>query len=285
MDGKEGSKNFLIGFLVGAASTLPGISGGVVAVLFRVYERLIDDVSHIRTKLKEDFWFLLTIGLGILIGLVGFLYVTKEMMTSYGLPTMFFFVGLIIGQLPDLVKITKKGEPVKTSHIVWLSLGLVVMMVLLFLELNGESGGNEAIIENSGPIVGIMLAFFVGALFSSSKIIPGISGSTVLLALGLYLWMINIVTGFELLYLIPFTLGFLIMMFVSTKVMSKIIEKHHHPLYYFIVGLTVGSVILVTVISYNDHIFEWTDVLIGLAAAIIGIAVSMAFGMMRRSEH
>ena len=283
MDAKEGSNNFIIGFLIGAASTLPGISGGVVAVLFGVYERLIDDVSRIRTRLKEDFWFILTLGLGILLGLFGFLYVTKYLMTTYGLVTMFFFVGLIIGQLPELMRITRKGERTKASHAVWLFLGLMVMMFLLFLELYGDEGSwGEELIISSGPAVGIVLAFLIGAIFASSKIIPGISGSTVLLAMGLYLWMINIITGFEMMYFIPFVIGFIIAMFAAAKVMSHILERYHHPLYYFIVGLTVGSIILITAISHRDYIFGLSDALIGAVALFIGIMLTAAFGRIRR---
>ncbi|MCL2786743.1 MAG: DUF368 domain-containing protein, partial [Methanomassiliicoccaceae archaeon] len=174
MDAKEGSNNFIIGFLIGAASTLPGISGGVVAVLLRVYERLIYDVSHIRTMIRKDFWFLATLGIGILLGLVALMYVTKYMMTEYQLATMFLFVGLIIGQLPELMRITRKGEPTKPSHVVWLSIGLAAMIALLTLELFSGEGGGEAFINSSGTAVGILLAFLVGSIFASSKIIPGI---------------------------------------------------------------------------------------------------------------
>ena len=286
MDAKEGSNNFIVGFLIGAVSILPGISAGVIAVIFNVYERLIDDVNHLRVKIREDLWFLVTLGTGILLGLLVFVYVTDYIMGVNLLAAMFFFVGLIIGQLPDLVRITKKGEPTKRSHLMWLSLGMAVMIVLLFLELYVGEGGGEAVIENSGLAAGIALSFAAGAILAVSKIIPGISGSTVLLALGLFTWMLTIITEFDIVYLIPFILGFVIAVFAFAKVMWHLIEKYHHPLYYFISGLTIGSIILIIAVSYDmGLIHSITDMLIGLGAAVAGVIVSLAFGMLRKTER
>ncbi|MDR2866491.1 MAG: DUF368 domain-containing protein, partial [Methanomassiliicoccaceae archaeon] len=131
MGAKEGSKNFIIGVLVGAASWLPGISGGIVAVIFGIYERLIDDVTHIRKKIREDFWFLAAILSGIVAGLLAVAYFLDYMMNEHLLAAMFLFVGLILGQLPSLMKITKRGEPTKAPHIIWLALGFAVMISLL----------------------------------------------------------------------------------------------------------------------------------------------------------
>jgi putative membrane protein len=281
MDAKEGSNNFIVGFLVGAVSMLPGISGGIVAVLFGIYERLIDDINHIRTKIKEDLGFLLTVGGGIFLGLLVFVYITDWLLGAFFVATMFFFVGLIIGQLPDLIRITKKGEPTRGPHIVWLALGLAIMIGLLFLELRTGGGGGEAVIESSGLLIGVLLSFFAGAILALSKIIPGISGSTVLLALGLFTWMLTIITDFKLVYLLPFCIGFVIAVFAFAKVMGYILENHHHTVYYFITGLTVGSIILIAAIT---DVSGFGDMLMGCAAAAVGIIVSLAFGMMLRPK-
>jgi len=281
MKPKEGVNNFVAGFLVGAASIPPGISGGLVAVLFGIYERLIDDINNVRTKIKEDLGFLLTVGIGILIGIVLMVFVTKYAMDTYLMITMFLFVGLIIGQLPSLIKITKRGEPTKGSHIVWLTVGVAVMLVLLYLELrSGGSDGGAKIIDNSGMLVGLILSFFAGAILAVSKIIPGISGSTVLLALGLYKWMLDIIAEFDLINLIPFGIGFIIAAFGFAKVMGYILKNHHHAVYYFIVGLTVGSIILILAITDTNGM---TDVIIGCAAAAVGVVISLALSMVKMS--
>jgi len=279
MDAKEGTNNFLVGILVGAASWLPGISGGVVAVLFGVYERLIDDVNNIRTKIREDFWFLVTLLAGIVVGLLIIVYVIDYMMSIYLMITMFFFVGLIIGQLPDLVKITRRGEPTRMSHVGWLAVGLAVMIVILVVELCFTDESGEDVIEGAGLLMGMTLSFIAGAVYAVSKIVPGISGATVMLVLGLYVWMNTIIKQFDLVYLLPFGIGFIIAVFAFAKVMGYILKNHHHPIYYFIIGLTVGSIIVILALTDVNGL---TDVLIGCAAAAVGIVISLGLSMIKR---
>ncbi|MCL2608153.1 MAG: DUF368 domain-containing protein [Methanomassiliicoccaceae archaeon] len=281
MGAREGSNNFIVGFLVGAVSWLPGISGGIVAVVFGVYERLIDDVNNLRTKIKEDFWFLFTLGSGIILGMLVMVFIIDYLMGAYLLATMFLFVGLIIGQLPSLTKITKRGEPTKGSHVVWFSLGIVAMMLLLLLKLNLGDGDGGDTIEHSGLFVGIALSFFAGAVFAVSKIVPGISGSTVLLALGLFTWINHLIASFDLLYLLPFGIGFIVAVFMFARIMGHILKNYHHPVYYFITGLTVGSIILIIAIT---EIVGFNDMLIGCAAAAAGVVMSLGISMIRRPD-
>jgi putative membrane protein len=278
MNAKEDSNNFFVGILLGAVTWLPGISAGIVAVLFGIYERLIDDVSHIRTKLRQDMRFLVALGSGVVIGIAVMVFVVDYLMGAYFVATMFLFVGLIIGQLPDLVKITKRGEPTKAPHIVWLALGFAAMMVLLFAELYFGGATGEDAIENSGLMVGLILSMVAGIVFAISKIIPGISGSTVLLALGLYGWLVAVMTGFQLIYLLPFGIGFVVGILVFAKVMWHILKMYHHQVYYFILGLTIGSIVLILAIT---DISGWTDVLVGIGAAVIGVIISLAFSLVK----
>ncbi|MCL2890482.1 MAG: DUF368 domain-containing protein [Methanomassiliicoccaceae archaeon] len=278
MSAKEDSNNFFVGILLGAVTWLPGISAGILAVLFGIYERLVEDVSHLRTKLKEDLRFLITLGCGVVIGIVVMVFVLDYLMNAYFVATMFLFTGLIIGQLPDLMKMTKRGEPVKGSHIVWLSIGFAVMMLLLLLELGPGGTWGENAITGSGILVGILLSFIAGMVFAVSKIIPGISGSTILIALGLWFWLISVMKGFELSYLLPFGIGFVAGILVFAKVMWYILERYHHQVYYFILGLTFGSIILILAISGAA---DWTDLGIGICAAVLGILISLAFSRIR----
>ena len=279
MNVKEGTNNLIAGLLVGAASIPPGISGGLVAVLFGIYERLIDDLNNIRTKIREDLGFILTVGIGILIGIVVMVFISRWAWDTFFMPTMFLFVGLIIGQLPSLIKITRRGEPTKASHIVWLTIGVAVMIVLLILELrSGDPDGGGKFIDDSGLLVGMILSFFAGAILAVSKIIPGISGSTVLLALGLYKWMLDIIAEFDLINLIPFGIGFIIAVFGFAKVMGYILKNHHHAVYYFIVGLTIGSIILILAIT---DVNGMNDVIIGCAACAVGIVISIVLSMVK----
>jgi putative membrane protein len=140
---------------------------------------------------------------------------------------------------------------------------------------------------DSALYIGVILSFVVGLIFAVSKIVPGISASTLLLALGLFYWMNSTVLHFDLLYLVPFGLGFIVAVALFSKVMWHLIENHHHPLYYFIVGLTLGSII---VILATDEVTESWDALgmnaafIAVAAAAIGLVVSLAFGRINSQD-
>jgi len=285
MDAKEGSKNFAIGVIVGAASIPPGISGGLIAVLFGIYERLIDDINNLRTKIKEDLGFLLAVGIGIVVGIVAMVFIAKYAWDNYLIITLFLFVGLIIGQLPSLIKMTKKGEPTRPMHVLWLTVGIIVMLFLLYLELrSGNIDGGERLIEDSTLVVGMLLSFVAGAILAVSKIIPGISGSTVLLALGLYKWMLDIISDFDMINLIPFGIGFVIAVFGFAKVMGYILKNHHHAIYYFVTGLTIGSMILILYLA-ADGSSGMNDILIGCAAVVIGIVISLALSMVKNPKE
>jgi len=279
---REGANNLVVGFVVGAASWPPGVSGGLVAVLFGIYERLIDDITHLRTKIKEDLGFILTAGIGIILGVMVMAFAIRYAMDTHMVITMFLFVGLIVGQIPSLIKITKRGEPVRMPHLLWLTLGFAVVMFLLAMEIWTGSPDRGDIIDNSGVVVGILMAVLVGGIFAVSKIVPGISGSTVLLALGLFDWMNRFITDFDMIKLIPFAIGFVIGVFAFAKVMWYVLKNHHHAVYYFITGLTFGSVILILAITNMQFVNGMTDILYGCVAIAVGVVISLAIGMIKK---
>ena len=282
MGEKGGIKHFIMGLVIGAAAWPPGLSGGVVAVLFGIYERLIDDLNNLRRKIKEDFAFIFSVGLGLIVGIIIMAFAVKwALEDSRRAVTMFLFAGLIIGQIPSLVKISKKGEKVRPPHIMWFAIGLAILMALLALDLMTDNADRGAMIDSSATMVAVAFAILVGVLFGLTTIIPGISGATVLLALGLFTWMNDFITGMELIKFIPFALGFVITIFAVGRIMGYILKNYHHAVYYFILGLTVGSTILILVTSYVYDITGTTDLFYGIAACAAGTAISLALSSIK----
>jgi putative membrane protein len=197
--------------------------------------------------------------------------------------TMFLFVGLIAGQIPSLLKITKKGERTTKSHAGWFITGLAILMTLLVLDIVSGNPDRGEMIDNSSTMVAVAFAILVGILFGLTTIVPGISGATVLLALGLFTWMNDFITGMEMIKFVPFALGFVITIFACAKVMSYVLKNHHHAIYYFILGLTIGSLILILVTTYMYDINGTLDLVYGCAACIIGIVVSVALSSIKFS--
>ena len=102
----EGLKNICAGAMVGVANIIPGVSGGTMAVVLGIYDRLIDSLSLRWQKLKKNFWFLLTVGVGALAGIFAFSVLIDYLLGHYNMPTNFAFVGIILGSIPMIYRKT-----------------------------------------------------------------------------------------------------------------------------------------------------------------------------------
>lgn len=263
-------KRFFIGAVIGVASMLPGVSGAVIAVCFGVYERLIEDIADLKNKLKPDFMFLLILGLGIVLGMGIAAVGLDELMKGSMVIALFFFLGLIVGQMPELKNLANEGtEKCSVYNMAGLIVGFVIMIAIMLLGV----GENVDIEHNMFSFVCLL---GVGIIFAVSKIAPGISGSTLLLALGLYQPMLNAVTGLDWFLITPMMIGLIIGLLGFAKVMNKAIANHRKSTYYTIIGLTLGS--MVVILSYAwAEMSTPHDIVFGIVSMIIGIVVSLAF--------
>ena len=134
-------KDFLVGALVGIMSMMPGASGGTIAVIFGIYERLIADLADIRHKLLKDLRFIIPVGLGIVVGLLVCAVGIDALLQNWEVPMMFFFAVLILCQIPDIAEMAngeEDGRPT-TWNIVACIVGIAVMVAFLFVGSN-DSG-------------------------------------------------------------------------------------------------------------------------------------------------
>ena len=270
MDIRQAVKLLIVGFIIGIAFVLPGVSGAVIAVVFGIYGRLITDISDLKKGIKEDFWFLLLLAAGLGAGFVTFSFVFDSFEEEYGAVMLLLFLGLIIGQIPEVCKIAKGDQPVKNSYIMWAVIGFAAMMVLLLLV--GEESADVVMNKDAG---GMAMSFGSGALLAVSGIIPGISGTSILLALGLFSPTMHIISDVNVLLFIPLVLGALIGMIFIAKIMNRLLNTRYHETYYAVLGLTIGSVILILPQIDTDVSIWW-----GILAVIIGLAVSLMFNIL-----
>lgn len=269
MDRREGVWNLLIGGLVGIASMLPGVSGAVIAVCFGIYERLIADLADFVKMIRKDFAFILLVGIGIVIGMLGISFGIDWLMDNYYAASLLFFLGLIGGQIPMLYRCTKPEEPSTKYNVAALVIGVAIMLVFVFIGNNGDVDiGHDAL--SLACMVG------VGVIFAISKIAPGISGSTVLLALGLYHPLTTALTEFDMTLLIPVGIGLLIGLFGFAKIMNNAMKNHRKSSYFAILGLTLGSLVLIFVDAMANY-SGTADLIGGMFALVAGILVSLLF--------
>lgn len=264
------AKNALIGAFIGVLSILPGASGGVAAVVFGVYERLVNDLADIFHKMKTDFRFLFFIGGGLILGMGVTAFGLDWLMTNLEVPAMFFFTGLIVGQFPDVFKMTQdNGKKSSAWNYLALVAGILITVLLVFA---GNLGGGESDADITRSVSMYLLLIFTGLIIAASKIAPGVSGSAILLAMGLYKPLISAFTNFDLIVILFFGVGLIIGIFLFAKIVSWALGAHRRSTYFLIFGLTIGSTLIV---AYNTLIV--TDTLIDVISGIIALVLGLIF--------
>ena len=232
--GVQAVKDLMVGMLMGIVSFLPGASGSTIAVIFRVYERLVADVADIKNKLLKDLWFVLPIGIGVLAGMFLCAKVLDELSKEYEIQLMFLFVALIVTQIPDIKRMGDDGSKLTPADIIAFVVGVAIMVVFMVIGWNAPVDK-----DNSGFIV-MML---IGVIYAMSLLSPGISGSTILLALGFYWVYTNVIGDFihHMDLVLPIALGALIGALAFSKVIDHCMKNYRKTTYMAILGLTVGS--------------------------------------------
>ena len=264
--------DILKGALVGIANIIPGVSGGTMAVITGIYEKLIDIIgnilSHLRswTKLKEDLKFIIPIGIGALIGIIGFSKLLKWLLTYYEMPTLYCFLGLIIGSLPLIFKnANEKGFNKK--YIIPFIITTVFMIVLNIIAISVNDG--NAIVEFSKTPIDMLKLVGYGFIAAGTMIIPGISGSMVLMIMGVYEAILTAVSNLDIITLIPFVIGVGIGIIVVSKIIDMLLDNFYGYTYYAILGFIIGSIIFI----FPGFAFTLTG-LASIITFVIGFAVS-----------
>ena len=278
-------KNIIKGAIIGIANIIPGVSGGTMAVSMGIYDKLIHCITHLFSELKKNIQFLVPIFVGAGIGLVGLSFVIEYLFDVAPLETNLLFIGLIIGGLPAMWK-RVKGNTVKVPHI----LSFVVFFALVVgLAAFGNGAGAEVVIE---PGVGMAIALFaVGVIAAATMIIPGVSGSMILLLLGFYNPIVTEINTFiralvafdmvalwrGILIFVPFGLGVVAGIFGIAKVIEIVFNKYPLIAYWAIIGLIVASPFAILLLSSFGTI-TILRVLVGVGALILGTIVAYKLG-------
>ena len=198
------------GFLFGIANIIPGVSGGTLALTMGVYEDLIESISHFFKDVRKSLKFLCVFGLGAILSILLMSKVISLSLDKFPFPTTLFFVGLIIGGIPLLTRKVRKNKVKPFNVLLFLiTFGIVIGMAFM------QEGNNVVSLSNVTPWM-MFLLFIVGMVAAATMVIPGVSGSFVLMLLGFYKPVVNTVSqltdfsmlGHNLLVLVPLELVF-----------------------------------------------------------------------------
>lgn len=246
---QEAIRLFFVGIILGVANVIPGVSGGTLAVVFNVYDRLINVISLNIKKIISEWKFLLPLGLGMVAGIIGFSKVITFLFENYPMQTNLFFVGIIAGSIPliyrkiksSMNEISSEKEKPYLSTIICFVISLAIMIVMtVFKDI---STSTIIYTELTMPLFFILMASgFLGAI---AMIIPGISGSFLLLAIGTYATVIGSLSDFNIPLMIPTAFGILIGLLFGAYLVRLLMEKTPSQTYGAIFGLVIGSIFTV----------------------------------------
>nr|WP_317362100.1 DUF368 domain-containing protein [uncultured Blautia sp.] len=276
-------KQILQGMVVGIANIIPGVSGGTMMVAMGLYDRLIHAITHLKSEFKDSMKLLIPIFAGAGIAIVALSRLFEFLLATYPIPTNFAFCGLIAGSLPFIFK-KVKGHKVTVSKIIpfLIFFGVVILMALL-----GETGGASA--DVSLGFVNLLKLFGVGIVAAATMVVPGVSGSMMLMLLGYYDTILKVINDFVdalvkfdmgglmtgVGILAPFGIGVVIGIFLIAKIIEFIFSKAEIHAYYGIIGLILASPIAILLKT------DWS----GISVLMVGIGVvTFALGWFTASK-
>lgn len=233
-------RDFLCGLLIGAGAILPGVSGGVLAVVFDIYRPFMEVLTHPKTAVPKYWKWFPPIALGWCAGFLGFAKGLSAAFTLSNTVTTWLFIGLIVGTIPSLFR--EAGKEGRTAAS-WVS--LVVCAALIFGGLFYLSHVARVTVEPN-----FWWYNFCGGLWGMSVVIPGLTSSSVMMALGLYQPMLDGLARLDLLVLSASLPGMGLAILLLARFMSWLFRTHYSIAFHGILGIVLASTVVIIPTEY-----------------------------------
>lgn len=275
-------KDGLKGLAIGTAIIIPGISGGTIALVLGAFKKIVNAVDNLFTK---NFWkFLLVLipfGIGAVLS-VAALIIPFQYAFKYCLFTIVcLFAGLIIGSVPNITD-NIKGQPHTKANIIGFIIALVFAGIIGVFSVIFKFGDSITNLFNEVPFYLYFILFGIGVIGATGLIVPGFSGSMLLLVVGFYEPILGLIStdniGRNISLLAVFAVGVLVGFIIFSKIMNFFLTKYKNGTYHVILGFVIGSIVSIFI---NSNMFNYEfplyDEIIGPFALVIGIVVSFLF--------
>lgn len=256
--------NFVKGFIIGIGKIIPGVSGAMLATIMGVYDKSIFYICNFKSNIKEGIRYLFPIGVGIVLSIILFSKIISMCLNKYYSITMLFFVGLIIGGFPFVINKVKKKDYF-----------ISVVSFSLFFLISVFNINNSYVLRNN--FIDTVIYFFSGGIEAIGTIVPGVSGTALLMIVGTYdsiVYSIGNLTNFKIIF--PFIIGIILFILLFVKLVNYLFRKYNDKMYAFILGVLVSSTVLLVIQVFKDKVI-FLDVLIGIVFMFIGIFISSLF--------
>lgn len=258
----NGFLNMIKGIFIGAGAIVPGVSSGVLCVIFGIYEKLLDAVLNFFKDIKHNIKFLFPIALGVGIGVLLFSNILNYFLYEFPVQTKSIFIGLIIGTIPSLIKEVNEKETFKPQNVVYLLIALAIGMITVIVE-------NQINIVSNGDKMSIMYLVMCGAIMSIGIVVPGVSSTIILMLLGVYSVYLQSVANLYLPVLIPLGIGLILGSIIVMKITKKLLETHYGKTFYSIIGFTIGSVFVLL-----PQGMTLLEIVLSVLCVVLGVYVS-----------
>ncbi len=265
---KSALPTFLKGIIVGLGAMAPGLSGSILLVLFGLYQKVVNTVSHIFKDFKRNLLFLIPLILGMGIGIIASAKIIDPLLTNFPLQTNFAFLGLVLGTLPALwLEVRKEGY--KKHHYLFTALAFVLGSV--FFYFSSKYGLFPEIADPS-----FIDSLLLGLAVACAYLIPGVDSAIILTAFGLYKLWVYAIDAFDFGVLLPAAIGLVIGGVIISLVFNKLLSKFYTGTYSIVFGLFI-AVILDFIYNDCSGIGKNTETVFAFIFLVLGFAFSLAF--------
>lgn len=273
-------KNAVYGAVLGVTNIIPGLSVGTVAVVLNIYDRLISAISDLRKDFANSMKFLVPLVLAAGVAMLAVSRGMTYLLAHYAMATNFFFIGLILGSIPTIYQ-RSKAKAVDnggTRWSDWIAFALSLALMLVIALFSSEAEPTTAL-TSSLDIVLILKLFAAGLISALCMVIPGISGSFVLLLIGFYEPLVMAISTLQISMLLPAGIGVIVGMFLGSKLIKSLLARFPSLTYFSILGFVVGSIpVLIQKLYLRDGFRGGWHLAVSIVVLLLGVVIVTRFG-------
>jgi len=280
------------GILVGFAFVIPGVSGGTLALYLGIYEKLVHSIGNIFREFKKSLSFLIPVFLGIGISVIALAKLFDILLTWNSFVVIGFFIGLILGGIKQIYREACQKKP-SISGILSFSIAFTIVILLVIFDKLKSSPGIEYI---DISVTNLILVFFLGMAASITMIVPGVSGSALLMVLGFYTAIVSNVAGnildfsnivYNLEIIIPFGLGAAAGIIIFSRLIEYVLKNFKTQAYLAILGFVIASCIAIffeirdpaSALTYTEQAPIFNNLFSYLSDNVLTVLLGLALGV------
>ena len=256
------------GIIIGIGKIIPGVSGSMLAISMGIYQKLIHSVNNFFKYPKDNFKFLFKIGVGVIISIVFFSNIILKCLNNYYLPTMFLFIGFIIGGLTDLKK------EINSKHKITIIISFTIVTFLGIININNTIDINNYFLNS-------IYFLFIGIVDAITMVVPGISGTATLMMLGAYEKIMQLYSNIfnlslifnNLKVLIPYIIGILLGVIGTVKLIQFFFTNYKEKTYSVIAGFTLSTIVFMFRKCLNSF-YTFSQLILAFLLLFLGIYIT-----------